>query len=152
MKWLYKYPQRAYPYEDLVQTNRGRSKLEPEYELLDTGIFADDRYFDVFVEYVKASPEDILIRVTAENRGPEAATLHVLPTLWFRNVWSWSAGAPKPELREVPGDEGDKNHQRLTPPTSANAGYAWRATCPCSSQRTRPTTSGSSTRRMPGPS
>ena len=108
MKWLYKYPQRAYPYEDLVQTNRGRSKLEPEYELLDTGIFADDRYFDVFVEYVKASPEDILIRVTAENRGPEAATLHVLPTLWFRNVWGWSAGAPKPELREVPAMKGTR--------------------------------------------
>ncbi|MBP1598050.1 MAG: hypothetical protein H6Q05_3427, partial [Acidobacteria bacterium] len=106
MKWLYKYPQRAYPYDDLVQTNRNRSRLEPEYELLDTGIFSEDRYFDVFVEYAKASPEDILVRITIENRGPEAARVHVLPALWFRNTWTWSPGTPKPLLREVRGKKG----------------------------------------------
>ena len=89
MKYLYKYPQREYPYADLVETNRRRSRDEMEYELLDTGVFDDDRYFDVFVEYAKADPEDILIRISVHNRGPEASQLHVLPTLWFRNTWSW---------------------------------------------------------------
>ena len=89
MKWLYKYPQRAYPYSDIVETNGRRSSLELEYELLDTGVFADNRYFDVFVEYAKASPEEILIQITVCNRGPEPARLDLLPTLWFRNVWSW---------------------------------------------------------------
>ncbi|MFA5205061.1 MAG: glucosidase [Lentisphaeria bacterium] len=98
MKYLYKYPQRAYPYDDLVQTNKARSRTEPEYELLDTGVFAEDRYFDVFVEYAKEAPEDIHVRITVCNRGPEAATLHVLPTLWFRNTWSWQKGADKPYL------------------------------------------------------
>jgi hypothetical protein len=84
MKYLYKYPQAAYPYDDIVNTNRYRSKVEPEYELLDTGIFNDNRYFDVFVEYAKASPEDILIRLSVFNRGTEAASLHVLPSLWTR--------------------------------------------------------------------
>src|SRR5262245_10779134 len=83
MKYLYKSPQAAYPYDDLVKTNRGRSRQELEYELLDTGVFDQDRYFDVFVEYAKAGPEDLLILVTVANRGPEPATLHVLPTLWF---------------------------------------------------------------------
>ncbi len=106
MKWLYKYPQRAYPYDDLVATNRARSKQELEYELLDTGVFADDRYFDVFVEYAKAAPADLLIRITVENRGPEPAALHVLPTLWFRNTWSWNGQETKPELREVPAAPG----------------------------------------------
>ncbi len=108
MKWLYKYPQLAYPYDDLIQTNGTRSKLEPEYELLDTGVFAEDRYFDVFMEYAKAAPEDILIRITVENRGPEAATLHVLPTLWFRNTWSWSPDVTKPELHTVRARKGAK--------------------------------------------
>ncbi|MGE5295297.1 MAG: MGH1-like glycoside hydrolase domain-containing protein [Solirubrobacterales bacterium] len=108
MKWLYKYPQQAYPYDDLVATNRRRSRLEPEYELLDTGVFADNRYFDVSVEYAKASPEDILIRITIENRGPEAATVHVLPTLWFRNVWTWSPGTSKPSLRQGGGRKGTR--------------------------------------------
>jgi Mannosylglycerate hydrolase MGH1-like glycoside hydrolase domain len=106
MKYLYKYPQRPYPYADLVNTNRGRSREQMEYELLDTGIFNDDRYFDVFVEYAKEAPEDLLIRITVCNRGPEAASLHVLPTLWFRNTWSWSKGAPRPTLTQadaVPG-------------------------------------------------
>jgi Glycosyl hydrolase family 63 C-terminal domain len=99
MKYLYKYPQRAYPYEDLVSTNRRRTRNEFEYELLDTGIFNDDRYFDVFVEYAKETPEDILIKITVWNRGPEAASLHILPTLWFRNTWSWATDAPKPSLK-----------------------------------------------------
>ena len=89
MKYLYKYPQREFPYRDLIEKNRGRSREEFEYELLDTGVFDDDRYFDVFVEYAKAGPEDILIRITVHNRGPEAARLRLLPTLWFRNTWSW---------------------------------------------------------------
>ena len=99
MKYLYKYPQAEYPYADLIHTNRQRTTADFEYELLDTGIFDNDRYFDVFVEYAKESPEDILIQITAYNRGPETATLHVLPTLWFRNTWSWSGDAPKPSLR-----------------------------------------------------
>jgi len=92
MKYLYKYPQVAYPYADLVDTNRRRTKNDMEYELLDTGVFNEDRYFDVFVEYAKDGPEDILVRITAANRGPEPAELHLLPTLWFRNDWSsWIA-------------------------------------------------------------
>ena len=101
MKYLYKYPQAAFPYDDLVATNRARDRLAFEYELLDTGVFDEDRYFDVFVEYAKATPEDILVQVTVHNRGPERATLHVLPTLWFRHTWSWAGGATKPELRQV---------------------------------------------------
>ena len=92
MQYLYKYPQAAYPYADLVETNRRRSKSGMEYELLDAGVFKEDRYFDVSVEYAKDGPEDILVRITAANRGPEAAELHILPTLWFRNNWaSWIA-------------------------------------------------------------
>jgi hypothetical protein len=101
MKYLYKYPQAAYPYSQLVETNRGRSRTEFEYELLDTGVFDDDRYFDVFVEYAKAGPDDILIKISAHNRGPQTAELHVLPTLWFRNWWSWEAGAERPGLNQV---------------------------------------------------
>ena len=103
MKYLYKYPQSPFPYSDLVQTNRGRSREEFEYELIDTGVFDDDRYFDVFLEYAKVGPEDILIKVTVHNRGPEGARLHLLPTLWFRNTWSWKDGSPKPSLRAVDG-------------------------------------------------
>jgi hypothetical protein len=98
MKYLYKYPQRAFPYRDLVETNRGRSREAFEYELLDTGAFDDDRYFDVFVEYAKEGPEDILVRIQVHNRGPESARLRVLPTLWFRNTWSWGEDEPKPSL------------------------------------------------------
>jgi hypothetical protein len=96
MKYLYKYPQGAFPYQDLVETNRKRNRYEFEYELLDTGIFNEDRYYDVFVEYAKASPEEILIQFSIANRGPEPAILHLLPTLWFRNTWSWERGSPKP--------------------------------------------------------
>src|SRR3984957_14812436 len=101
MKYLYKYPQAAYPYGDLIQQNRQRGRNDFEYELLDTGIFDQDRYFDVFVEYAKGSPEDILVQITVWNRGPEAATLHVLPTLWFRNEWSSSTESGRPELRQT---------------------------------------------------
>ena len=106
MKYLYKYPQKAFPYGDLIQTNRARNRGEMEYELLDTGIFEGDRYFDVFVEYAKNTPEDILIQINVCNRGPEAASIHVLPTLWFRNTWTWWPGAPKPVLKQAPGTKG----------------------------------------------
>jgi Glycosyl hydrolase family 63 C-terminal domain len=99
MRMLYKYPQAAFPYEQLVEENRRRDKDQPEFELLDTGVFAENRYFDVFVEYAKAGVEDILIRVTAVNRGPEAATLHLLPSLWFRNTWSWGRDSRHPSVR-----------------------------------------------------
>ncbi len=98
MKFLYKYPHAAFPYDRLVEESRRRGRGEPEFELIDTGIFDDDRYFDVYVEYAKASAEDVLIEITAFNRGPEAAPLHLLPTVWFRNTWSWADGGPRPEL------------------------------------------------------
>jgi hypothetical protein len=101
MKYLYKYPQAAFPYGELVETNRHRSRHEFEYELLDTGVFDQDRYFDVLVEYAKASPEDLLVQITVTNRGPETAALHVLPTLWFRNTWSWGGHPPRPVLRRA---------------------------------------------------
>src|SRR6202046_892786 len=111
MKCLYKYPQAAYPYSDLVETNRRRSRNEMEYELLDTGVFNEDRYFDVFVEYAKDGPEDILVRITASNRGPDECELHLLPTLWFRNLWSsWIAesnrATRKPNLKQVEAPAG----------------------------------------------
>ncbi|HZI18435.1 MAG TPA: hypothetical protein VEY09_07545 [Pyrinomonadaceae bacterium] len=105
MKYLYKYPQAEFPYGRLIQENRARYGKGPEFELLDTGVFDDDRYFDVFVEYAKAGPEDILIRIEAFNRGPEEATLHLLPTLWFRNTWAWGR-EPKSEPRITPGPAG----------------------------------------------
>ena len=98
MKFLYKYPQAEFPYSRLLEENRRRSKADPEFELMDTGVFNEDRYFDVVVEYAKASPEDILIRITATNRGTQPAQLHLLPTLWFRNTWSWKPGTSKPSL------------------------------------------------------
>jgi len=108
MRALYKYPQAEFPYARLVDENRRRSKAEPEFELADTGIFDDGRYFDVFVEYAKASPDDVLIRITAANRGPEAAVLHLLPTLWFRDTWSWGGNdegsGPKPVITHGDSD------------------------------------------------
>ena len=101
MKYLYKYPQAAYPYGDLLETNRGRGRGDAEYELLDTGVFDDDRYFDVLVEYAKATPDDLLVEITVTNRGPESAALDVLPTVWFRNAWSWGGDEPRPQLRDV---------------------------------------------------
>ncbi|MGR8952370.1 MAG: MGH1-like glycoside hydrolase domain-containing protein [Gammaproteobacteria bacterium] len=116
MKYLYKYPQAAYPYEELIKTNRQRSRNEPEYELLDTGIFDEDRYFDVFVEYAKADAEDMLIKISVANRGPEAASLHVLPTLWFRNTWSWTDGGSKPVLQRLEHAERSIVHAHHTDP------------------------------------
>jgi len=101
MKYLYKYPQDAYPYEDLVRTNARRTRSEPEYELIDTGIFDEDRYFDVFVEYAKLAPEDILVQISVCNRGPDPAAIHILPTLWFRNTWTWRPDTPKPALNPI---------------------------------------------------
>jgi hypothetical protein len=101
MKYLYKYPQAEFPYAKLVEENRLRDKSQPEFELLDTGVFDEDRYFDVFVEYAKADVEDILIKITVTNRGPEAANLRILPTIWFRNTWSWGNRARRPKLHEA---------------------------------------------------
>ncbi len=101
MKFLYKYPQAAFPYGTLIEENGGRDRQAPEFELIDTGVFDDDRYFDVLVEYAKAAPDDLLIRVTAVNRGPGEAALHLLPTLWYRNTWSWNpVGPERPVLRQ----------------------------------------------------
>jgi hypothetical protein len=120
MKWLYKYPQQAYPYNEIIAGNR-RSKFDPEYELMDTGIFKDNRYFDVTVEYAKFAPEDVLIKITIANRGAEDATLHVLPTLWFRNTWAWSPGTQKPELRQIKANKG----MRIVAATHADLGERW---------------------------
>jgi len=106
MKYLYKYPQPAFPYEDLVATSKRRNRGDMEYELLDTGIFNSDRYFDVFVEYAKQTPEDILIQISVCNRGPEPAAIHILPTLWFRNTWTWWPDAAKPFLKEITSRNG----------------------------------------------
>jgi len=110
LRALYKYPQAAFPYARLVEENRRRSRDEGEYELVDTGVFDGNRYFDIVVEYAKAAPDDVLIRVTATNRGAEPATLHLLPTLWFRNTWAWGRDDRRPTLAagsvpgSVPGD------------------------------------------------
>jgi hypothetical protein len=106
MKYLYKYPQNAYPYDQIVAANHDRRQNQPEYELLDSGVFDEDRYFDVFIEYAKASAEDILIEITAHNRGPDRAILHLLPTLWFRNTWSWGGNVERPSLAQAPQVEG----------------------------------------------
>jgi hypothetical protein len=106
MRMLYKYPQAEFPYDDLVEENRRRGRELPEYELLDTGVFAEGRYFDVFMEYAKADVEDILIKVTAVNRGPEDATLQILPSLWFRNTWSWGRDDRRPNISVKAGVPG----------------------------------------------
>jgi hypothetical protein len=106
MRMLYKYPQGAFPYDDLLQENKRRNRTQPEYELLDTGIFAEKRYFDVFIEYAKSGVEDILIKITAFNRGPDAASLNILPTLWFRNTWAWGKDLRRPILRRAPDTAG----------------------------------------------
>jgi hypothetical protein len=98
MKFLYKYPQREFPYARLVEENRRRSQRDMEFELVDTGAFDENRYFDVFIEYAKAAPDDILVRIEAINRGPESAPLHLLPTIWFRNTWAWGLDARRPRL------------------------------------------------------
>lgn len=119
LKMLYKYPQSEFPYAWLVEENRRRGRHEPEFELIDTGVFNDDRYFDVFVEYAKADAEDILMRVTVHNRGAEAATLHLLPQLWFRNTWSWTVDGKKPQLRA----EGDGHVRAEHPALGAYHAY-----------------------------
>jgi len=106
MKYLYKYTQLPYPYETLVKTNKQLGFSALEYELIDTGVFEGDRYFDVFVEYAKASPEDLLVEITVCNRGPEPSTLHVLPTVWFRNTWSWGDNGARPSLAQAPASQG----------------------------------------------
>lgn len=125
MKALYKYPQRAFPYTDLVTTNRNRSKQEFEYELMDTGIFAENRYFDVTMEYAKVTPLDLLIRVSATNRGPEAATLHLLPTLWFRNTWAWGYDDRQPKLTAV--EQTGQDNVRLVHVQHHDLGEYWLA-------------------------
>jgi len=115
MKYLYKYPQAEFPYGKVTEENKRRSKADPEFELMDTGVFQDDRYFDVFVEYAKADTEDILIKISVANRGPEAAKLRLLPTVWFRNTWSWGRTKHRPELRQVKSSQNpviELNHDR----------------------------------------
>ena len=143
MKYLYKYPQAAFPYGNLIENSKRRNRLEMEYELLDTGIFNGDRYFDVFVEYAKVTPEDMLIQISVCNRGPEAAKLSVLPTLWFRNTWTWWEGTPKPSLKHGDRHEWRQRCGRVTRRNSASAISIARATFPFCSPRTKPTTSGS---------
>jgi mannosylglycerate hydrolase MGH1-like protein len=118
MRYLYKYPQAAFPYAQLVEENRRRGKLAGEFELMDTGVFADSRYFDVEVEYGKADCEDILIQIRVSNRGPETAHLDLLPTVWFRNVWSWNEGEPRPVARVAGG--ADATCIALSEPTYGN--------------------------------
>src|SRR5206468_12977450 len=113
MKMLYKYPQSEYPYSWLVNENRKRKRTEPEFELLDTGIFKDDKYFDVFVEYAKKDTDDILIKISVYNRGKEAAFLHVLPTAWFRNTWDWGYDDYKPLISASGNDWLAAEHKLL---------------------------------------
>ena len=149
-RYLYKYPQAEFPYDDLVAVNRARSRQEMEYELIDTGVFGDGRNFDVEVEHAKNGPEDILCRVTVHNRSDRDAALHVLPTLWFRNTWSWESGGPKPRIA--------RDGRRIRPPGPSTTNSAF-SICTlsrrptCCSVRTRPTRRGSSApgRRPPSP-
>ena len=113
MRMLYKYPQSTFPYTELVEENRRRDKDKPEFELIDTGVFAENRYFDIEIEYAKATPEDILMQVTAHNRGPEAAPLHLLPQLWARNIWSWQPGSMRPQLLAREGNAISVDHPEL---------------------------------------
>jgi hypothetical protein len=113
MKGLYKYPQARFPYAELLRVNQERSRDDPEFELTDTGVFAQDRYFDVYVEYAKSGPEDILIRISAHNRGPGAAPLEIIPRLWFRNTWSWSADAQRPSLSQIGPGRVEARHPEL---------------------------------------
>jgi hypothetical protein len=129
MKALYKYPQRAYPYNDLLETNRNRGKEEPEYELIDTCVFSEDRYFDITMEYAKVDPLDLLIRVSVTNHGPEAAPIHLLPTLWFRNTWAWGYDDRRPQLTAVQADQGKsaKEDVRLVHVQHHELGESWLA-------------------------
>src|SRR6476660_1794158 len=113
MKYLYKYPQGEFPYGRIVDENRRRGRSAPEFELIDTGIFDQDRYFDVVVEYAKADIDDVLIRLSVTNHAPEAAECHLLPTLWFRNTWSWEAGSPRPRLAASGAGVIEAEHESL---------------------------------------
>lgn len=124
MRYLYKYPQATYPYTQLVEVNAKRNRTQPEYELIDTGIFDEERYFDVFVEYAKASPEDLLIRLTAVNRVPEEATLDLLPTLWFRNSWSWEPHVQRPSLKRY-DDHASTSHIAIVQAEHEHIGQRW---------------------------
>jgi hypothetical protein len=147
MKCLYKYPQTAYPYGELLSVNGGRSRQEQEFELIDTHALDDDRYFDVVVEYAKASPEDLLGRVTVHNRGPEPATIHVLPTLWFRNTWQHSDDGYRPSLaRAATADRSWRRWWRLTKTSGPSRGIST-VIRSCCSRRTRRTASGCSAGR-----
>ena len=112
-KMLYKYPQRNFPYKKLVRKNQKRTRLDPEFELLDTGIFDDSRYFDVFIEYAKAGPDDILMQVTVHNRGPQKASVQVLPQLWFRNTWAWGYNDERPTLTATAPGTVEASHREL---------------------------------------
>jgi hypothetical protein len=127
LKGLYKYPQRAFPYDDLVAENRRRGRDAPEYELLDTGVFAGDRYFDVEVEYAKVSHDDIMIKISVTNRGPQTATLHLLPTLWFRNTWAWGRDERRPRLRDEEATGGERARVRWVRATHPDLGEYWLA-------------------------
>ena len=148
LKCQYKYPQRAFPYLDLVSTNARRGKQDMEYELLDTGIFDEDRYFDVIVEYAKAAHDDILMLVTAYNRGPDAATLHLLPTLWFRNTWSWGDEVTEADADGRRRGARDRCRARVPRRNWASGCCAPTRRRSCCSARTRPTTSACSGRPM----
>ena len=137
MRMLYKYPQAAFPYAQLLQENRRRGHGEPEYELLDTGVFDEDRYFDVFVEYAKAGVDDIVIRVQVVNRGPEEAPLDLLPTIWFRNTWSWGGAVERPEMHV------DGHAIALRDPERGRYGFFRRGIRSSCSRRTRRTTRAS---------
>ncbi len=113
LKMLYKYPQAEYPYTRLVEENRYRDRSQPEFELIDTGIFEGNKYFDVFIEFAKAGPNDVLIKITAYNRGPTDAPLHLLPTILFRNTWSWSPGKEKPTMKVDPAGHVVTHHENL---------------------------------------
>jgi len=113
LKMLYKYPQQEYPYKKLVEENRRRGKTDPEYEIQDTGIFNENKYFDVFIEYAKSSPDDILLKVTVYNQGPEAAPLHILPNIWFRNTWGWGYSPDKPSLERLTDNSIFIQHKNL---------------------------------------
>ncbi len=149
MKYLYKYPQAAFPYEDLVSTSKSRNRGDMEYELLDTGVFNDDRYFDVFVEYAKQTPEDILIQISVSIEALRQATIHVLPTLWFRNTWTWWPGTPKPSLKQISGKKGFVS-LRLHTLNWASVICTAKDVSRCCSRKMRQTTSGfSAAQRQP---
>ena len=133
LKMLYKYPHGEFPYARLIEENARRGKQELEFELIDTGLFDENRYFDVFVEYAKAGPEDLLMRITVHNRGPEPARLHLLPQIWFRNTWAWQANALRPTLVAV-GDDPIAVSIRCW----ANIGCIWKISPNYSSATTKP--------------